>query len=152
MTPADEVPALAGHLDNYDLTYLVNQRNHAEDEKAAANARIAEIDAEFVRRFGSTLYGKLKASDKETGSVTAETEDGFKLKGEVSKTVKWDSGALQTVAMGMSWEEIQHYFKIAFSVPEAIYKAIPPSKLKDALTKARTVKPGDLKVKVERAE
>lgn len=139
-------PAL-GRLDNYGLDTLVAERQDFLDALTGLKFEIAEIDAEYARRFGPTLEGVLSEQGKQSTSV--EIEGGFKAKGSISKTVKWDSDILQTVAASMSWEDVKHYFKIDFAVPEAIFKALPPGKLQEAVAKARTVKYGDLKVAVK---
>ena len=145
----DNQAAPAGRLENHDLNQLVAIRDAAQADIDEAKAETADVDAEYVRRFGPALEGVLTEAGKQ--STTVDVEGGFKAKGSISKTVKWDSDILQTIAASMSWEEIKHYFKIDFSVPEAIFKAIPPGKLQEAVEKARTVKYGDLKVAVNPA-
>lgn len=138
---------VAGRFDNHGLDQLTDLRFASQNTIGEAKDCIAAIDAEYLRRFGSHLESTLAEAGKQSTSV--DIEGGFKAKGSISKTVKWDSGILQTIAASMSWEEIKHYFKIDFAVPEAIFKALPPGKLKEAVGKARTVKYGDLKVAVE---
>lgn len=102
---------------------------------------------EVKRRVGNGLADALAAEGKEVGSITKELDDGVKVKGEIKQSVKWDAGQLQTIASTMTWPQIQHYFKITFSVPEKIYNALDPeSALFKALTKARTTEKGDLSV------
>ena len=143
----DQTARNPGRFDNYGLDQLTAFRTDTKDSIDRLTAHIAEIDAEYLRRFGSHLESVLTDAGKQSTSV--DVEGGFKAKGSISKTVKWDGAVLQTIAASMSWEEIRHYFKIDFAVPEAIFKALPPGKLKEAVEKARTVKYGDLKVTIE---
>ena len=143
----EEAVSALGRFDNYDLDQLTSFRATSQAVIDKEKVAIAEIDTEYLRRFGSRLVGVLHSASKQ--STTVDIEGGFKAKGSISKTVKWDSDVLQTIAASMTWEEIKHYFKIDFAVPEAIFKALPPGKLKEAVQKARTVKYGDLKVAVE---
>jgi hypothetical protein len=138
-----------GRLDNYALDDLVSMRGVSQAAIDHAKAEIAAIDTEYTRRFGPTLQDVLDNTGKQ--STSHEIEGGFKAKGSISKTVTWDSDILQTVAATLDWEMIQHYFKIKFSIAEAIFKAVPPGKLKDTFALARTVKYGDLKVAVDPA-
>ncbi len=81
-------------------------------------------------------------------SATIEGPDGFKFKGSISKSVSWDSNALQKLAAEMDWEKAQHYFKIKFSVAEAMFKSVEPGQFKNALIDARTTKDGQLKIEM----
>lgn len=138
--------APAGRFHNRSLEDLNQVKVGLLMALKTATAEISEIDAEYHRRFSSGLGEKLIAESKQ--STTMEIEGGFKAKGSISKSIKWDGDILQTIAVAMNWEEIQHYFKIDFSMSEAIFKALPPGKLRDTVGAARTVKYGDLKVAV----
>ncbi len=143
----EEAVSALGRFDNYGLDQLTSFRATSQAVIDKEKVAIAEIDAEYLRRFGSHIEDVLDSAGKQ--STTVDIEGGFKAKGSISKTVKWDSDVLQTIAVSMGWEEIKHYFKIAFTMPEAIFKALPPGPLKEAVEKARTVKYGELKVSID---
>jgi len=122
-------------------------------EASIANLKdwIAQIDAELNARFAEDFQAAFAAGDKLSGQVTVE-RDGLKITGEISKTVKWDSKALMAVAATLPWERTAKLFKIEFSVPEATFNAITDEDLQKKIAAARTVKYGELKVKLGRKE
>lgn len=142
----------ASRFDNYSLAQIHQLQGATRDEIATQKVHLAELDAEIYRRFEKVGYYHLAELGKEGGSTTFDAggEDGlnFKVKASISKSVKWDGAALQKIASGMTWEEIQHYFKISFSMAEAIYKALPPGDLKKNVEAARTTKYADMKVEL----
>ena len=132
---------------NQSLGSLQLQLSSLKQLVTANKAEQAEIMAEVVNRLGGTLRNDLAAKGKGYGSHTRELPDGVKVKGEIKQTVKWDGDQLRTIASTLTWEQIAHYFKITFVVPEGIYKALDPtSKIYGAITNARTTSLGDLTV------
>ncbi len=109
-------------------------------------AILADIQAEIDRRFKPAGLLALDTALKRYGTTTREVGGGYKIKVDIKQTVKWDSAALQTLASDMSWEKIQHWFKIDFSVPEAKFKAIEPGPFQVAIAKARTTKLAPIKI------
>ena len=107
---------------------------------------LADIQTEITRRYEGLAALALDEAGKDHGTTTRDLDGGYKLKIERKQTVKWDSAALQAVASEMTWERIQHWFKIAFSVPEAKFNAVEPGPFKDELVKARTTKLGNVTV------
>jgi hypothetical protein len=145
-TPCD--PAAAAHEDysNQSLPQLQAAISIAKDHIAGHQADLNSIAFEIGRRFSDYLLAEMEA--KEARSTTIEAPDGFKIKGSVSKTVSWDSSALQKLAAEMDWAKAQHYFRIKFSVAEAMFKSVEPGEFKDKLTDARTTKDGQLKIEM----
>jgi hypothetical protein len=141
-----------GPLHNYDLPCFYAELLNNQQIIANAKGDIAEIEAELARRFAPGLTMKLGRDGKQSGTTSTEVE-GFKVKGAISKTVKWDEKALQKIAAEMpSLEEIEHYMRIKFSVPESIYKAIPPGDLRDAVDAARVTKYSEMRISLEPVE
>jgi hypothetical protein len=130
----------------YSLPQLQAAISISQGLIADHQAELGRVATEIGRRFSTPLLVQMKAKD--TRSVTIEGPDGFKFKGSVGKTVTWDSGALQKLAAEMDWAKAQHYFKIKFSVAEAMFKSVEPGKFKDKLTDARTTKDGQLKIEM----
>ncbi len=118
---------------------------------AANNGILKDIQKEITSRYEDLARQAYDQANKESGSMTLPQGD-FKLKTSISKSVKWDSTMLQQIAATMPWEDVSHYFKIDFKVPDSIFNAIPPGELKDKITAARTVKYGDLKLDIELVE
>lgn len=137
------VPATYG---DFPLPALHAEMKQEKALIAAAKIKLDLLNYEVERRFGDALAEKRSEQDKL--STTLNIDDEFKVKGSVSKKVTWDSGICQTIAASMSWDQAHHFFKIKFTVAEAIFKAIEPGTLKDAMTKARTVEYGEPKVEL----
>lgn len=144
-------PRTPTRFNNLPLDLLLSARAAAVATKAATASTLAQMDAELLSRYGNAFKDIFAAEQKESGTFTREL-DGQKFKGSKSKKVEWDSAALQALASGMSWDEIKHYFKIKFSVPEAIFNAVAPGDLRASFSAARTVKNGDLKIEVVSAD
>ena len=133
-------------LRELSLSDLSTERQELRDVVAVHQGELVNIEAEITRRFSALGALALDDAGKDYGTVTKEMEGGYKIKAEIKQTVKWDSDALQAIASDMTWEKIQHWFKIAFSVPEAKFKAIEPGPFQKALEKARTTKLAPMKV------
>ena len=119
-------------------------------EAAALKTQQAALKAEFTRRWGDVLTQQLATTLKSTTNL----EDmGFQIKGEIDKTVSWDSKKLMDLAATMPFADVLAFFKIKFELPEATYKALLPSDPKKAaIDAARTVKYGDIKVTLSKKD
>ena len=138
----------ANSLEPYTIEQLDTEREFATLHMAQAKADITAIDAEYTRRFKDQVETDMTLN--ESRSATLDLPGGFKAKGSVSKTVKWDGDALKKIAATMSWAQASHFFKIAFTMAEATFNALDPtSELAKTAKGARTVKYGDLRVTVE---
>ena len=93
---------------------------------ALANAKedVAVVKAELERRYSESAKRFIAEAGKTHGTATLPLQDGMSAKIEIKQTVKWDSAKLQAVARELPWERVEAMFKIAFSMPEAIYKGI----------------------------
>lgn len=103
------------------------------------------LKAELTKRTSETALKLYANANKEHGDLTFEV-DGVKLKGSIERKIEYDQDALRAVAATMPWEKASRIFKIEFDVAEATYKAITDDELRTAITAARTVKTGELKV------
>jgi len=136
----------ADNLREYSLTHLTADRQDLLDGAADIQQELADIQAEIDRRFSDAGKLALDTAGKDYGTITREVENGYKIKADIKQTVKWDGAALQAIAADMTWEKIQHWFKIDFSVPEAKFKAIEPGPFRKAIEKARTTKLSPIKI------
>ncbi len=141
-----ETSEYATDLREMSLAVLAAERQSVADVLAVYGLEMADIQAEIDRRFHDAALNALSNAGKDYGTTTHEVEGGYKIKADIKQTVKWDSDALQTLASDMSWEKIQHWFKISFSVPEAKFKAMEPGPFQAAIAKARTTKLSPLKI------
>lgn len=123
------LPVLASRLAS-----IKSYRDTLKDEESA-------INAELLRRFDGDVRIAMATQSKTHGTVNLAPCEGVKIKATVKQTVTWDQAMLRKVAGDMTWEDVDHHFRIKFDVPEAIYKALPPgSNVKPLLTAARTTK------------
>jgi len=130
-------------LSDYTIDELAADIASIEAVIAEQTGWLADRNAELANRFSGALSNKLNKNTALSGSLEV---DGHKIKGSISKSVKWDSDKLQRMASIMGWDEIQHYFKITFSMSETVFKGMLPGPLQEEMAAARTVKYGDLKV------
>lgn len=139
MTTANAGGAQPSSLAAIPIATLMQQRDELSAQMANLSKAVAAIDAEIASRYVPAFMDLLKQQGKDAGSITF-VRDGFKMKGEVRKSVKWDSAKLHQIAAGMDWPTVQRLFKIEFSVAEATYKALLDDELRRKLDEARTVK------------
>lgn len=111
--------------------------------------------------YAEEIYNRLEGSAKQAfeqagkthGKMTLPLQDGLVAEVDLPRTVKWDSEKLQAVAQTLPWERVAAMFKIAFSMPEAIYKgvsALDPD-LRKKIDDARTETFGTPKITLVRA-
>ena len=136
----------ADDLREMPLDELSDSRLELSTRLSAVQRDLAAIQDEINRRFEGAAKLALDEAGKEHGTATRTMEGGYKIKADIKQTVKWNSDVLQVIASDMDWEQIQHWFKISFSVPEAKFKAMPPGDLQKAVATARTTKLAPLKV------
>jgi len=136
----------ADDIRKFSLVRLTADRQEFRDAIVGFNAVLADIQNEIDRRFSNAGKLALDTAGKDYGTITREVENGYKIKADIKQTVKWDGAALQAIAADMTWEKIQHWFKIDFSVPEAKFKAIEPGPFRKAIEKARTTKLSPIKI------
>lgn len=125
--------------------------NELEDDPriVAAAARLRDAVTVISAKAGQIAQAVYDDEKKVSGTKTIK-RDGLVIRGEISTKVTWDQQKLKALAGSLTWLEIEHLFKIEFSVSEAAFKALMPGAIKDALVSARTVKYGDLRVAVTR--
>lgn len=129
-------------IENVSIASLLVMQTMAKDATEKAKAATTAVATEIARRYADSVFHSLNQSQKSHGTVSLPLQDGITLKGEIKRTVKWDSEKLQAVAQTLPWERVAAIFKIEFSVPEAIYKGIAAlsPELRNKIDAARTTK------------
>ena len=142
--------AAANSLHNHSITALHLTRDDAIAALAEWKARLASIDAEIARRFGDNVRVAYAHAQKEHGTVSLSLEDGWAIKANITKRVKYDSALLMDVAAKMPWDRARVVFKIDLSVPEKMYSSLAglDPELKKAIDAARTVETGEPKIEL----
>lgn len=138
-TAQNEGVAQPSALAAIPIAALMQQRDQLSAQMSNLSKAISTIDGEVASRYVPAFAALLAQQGKEAGSLTFE-RDGFKMKGDVRKSVKWDGAKLQAIASGMDWPTASRLFKIEFGVSEATYKALIDEELRKRLDDARTVK------------
>ncbi len=115
-----------------------------------AKEALADLQEELRHRHLEGLkVALLRKTPDGAGTFTMAVGDGFLVKGEAKRDVKWDSAHLLSVAMSMTRDECEPFFKIEVSIPEAAWKNIPTG-LRTRVIDARTVKVGEPKIVIEK--
>lgn len=139
---------IAGLVEMRDRFQTLLQQWLADPKIVSTQQKIARLNKELTIRVHETVKAAYADAQKEDGTLTVKSVPGVVVKGSISKKVEWDQTKLMALASTLPWDKVQHYFKLEFSVPEAIFKAVEPGPMRDALVAARTVKRGDLSVTV----
>lgn len=137
------------------LTYKqLHERHLALGLDAIALKEKADaLKEELARRLASSAAAAFVQADKQHGTVNLPLQDGLKAKVVIDRDIEWDSDKLLEVAQTLPWERVRAIFKIAFSVPEAVYKGIAAvaPELKEKIDAARTTKFKPAKITIEEA-
>lgn len=143
-------------LDKWTVDDLLGMYRERVAAVSPLQEDITVIVGELQQRCGEKIKGAFTAADKTHGKVTLKldalgaTEAGGELDAEVRQTVKWDQDKLKTAAEENP-NDAPHIIEADLFVSENVYKALPPGKLKTALTAARTTKLSkpSLKIRIE---
>lgn len=132
-------------MTNRGLPVLLDERAQYEADKATAVAAIKSVNEEITAIAKPLVDAAMTRAGKVSGSVNFAQGDVI-YKGEVDKSVKWDSAKLFAVAAEMPWSEAKEIFKFELSVGEKIFAALPEGPAKEKIKEARTVTYSDPKV------
>ncbi len=119
---------------------------------AKHKAILDSLTGEVRARIEPSVKPAFDQAGKDHGKMTLPLQDGLVAEVEIPRTVKWDSAKLQAIAQTLPWERVDAMFKIAFSMPEAIYKgvsALDPA-LRAKIDDARTETFGAPKIALSR--
>ena len=120
---------------------------HAEIENAKAQIKawknvIERLEDEVAKRYQEKI-ANAKAANPDKATVRVDAQEGFEVKGETKKTVKYDNKILTEAAQGMDWNKFNTIFKMTLKVPENVYSALNAMALdegvREKIEAARTV-------------
>jgi hypothetical protein len=153
MTVKEENAAL-NETAQVTLPQLFAAREARLKEMADAKARAAVIDEEIYRRLEGSAKQAFEQAGKSHGQMKLPLQDGLAAEVKIDRKVDWDSAKLQAVAQTLPWERVAAMFKIAFSMPEAIYKGVSAldPELRKKIDDARTETFGVPKITLVRAD
>jgi len=127
---------------------LKESRKVAIAEMAVGKENLSMIDEVIEERFLKTMLHRYDALGKQHGVAKFKSPDGFTIKSDVKKTVKWDSKVLQAIASKLKWSEVEATFDIVFKISEKTYKELPDELMAQVDT-ARSVVYADPKIIIE---
>lgn len=96
---------------------LIVMREAATMKMAGLKTELSDIDAAITHIALPAMTDKLRLSDKEHGSLKLLV-DGVELKGEILKTVRWDSAKLKDIAARIEGADAAVIFTVTLSVSE----------------------------------
>lgn len=151
--PNPNEPTQSQDMASWNPAELHAYREACYREVEDAKASLAVIDKAIADRFCPNPLAALKDGGKEYGTITRPAGEGFETKMTVSKTVKWDSGALMKVASTLPWADASHLFQITFKMSEKMFEGLLPSHpAHAAIVAARSVSYGEPKVELKMVE
>lgn len=126
-------------------------------DTATANANrqketLSAILGEVSTRLEGSAKQAFEQAGKTHGQMKLPLQDGLAAEIKIDRKVDWDSAKLQAVAQTLPWDRVKEMFKIAFSMPEAIYKGVSAldPELRKKIDDARTETFGTPKITLVR--
>jgi hypothetical protein len=124
----------------------------AERAESAAKQYTKSLKEEFKSRRIDSIDSLYKSKDEPFGTVHLEIAERD-IEIIVRKEVDWDQLLLaaahhKMLTDGLRQEEINEYLKISYEISENKYKAWPTN-IRNYFEAARTVKPGNMSIKVK---
>lgn len=129
------------------ISDLKKEAKYLADCRAELDKEMEKIEKQILDQCIDEFNATLRDRGQEHGDVTIERH-GTTVKVSVSKTVTWDSEALQAIAEGAS-EEIREMFKVKVTVPEREFAMLSMTEIGKDIAKARTVKYGSPRVSLK---
>ena len=117
-------------LANLKHTCLESIKRHKDTIKA--------VDEELTARYQDDCITMYQMQHKEHGTIKMDLGNGYLIKSDIGKKVKWDNAGLASIAATLTMDEVHHFFNIDFKMSEKIYNALPEGGFKDRVDKART--------------
>ena len=131
--------------DASNLMVMLGVRETLEAEIKDRKAALDEINKSILAVAKPHAEAAYTREGKNDGTVSFAIGSRV-FKSVISKTVKYDTEKLQSIAGSIPWADAEKLFKIEFDVPERAFNAVTDADLKKRLTEARTVKYGAPKI------
>lgn len=131
--------------DASNLIVMLGTRETLEAEIKDRKAALDQINKAILDTAQPYAEAAYNREGKTDGTVKFAIGSRI-FKSTISKTVKYDTEKLQSIAGSIPWSDAEKIFKIEFDVPERAFSAIEDADLKKRITDARTVKYGTPKI------
>ncbi len=124
---------------NHGDEELYSEIQNAKAQIKAWKNVITRLEGEVSRRYTEKV-SNAKAANPNKNTVRVAAQDGFEVKAETKKSVKYDNKILTEAAQGMDWTKFNTIFNMTLKVPEAVYSSLNALDIGD-----------DIKAKIEAA-
>jgi hypothetical protein len=130
------------------LNELLAVRGGLETALKTTKSDLAKVNAAISEVVMPTVNATLSREGKPHGTVHF-TIGNHGYKATVEQRVEWNTSMLASIAPTLDPVLAATIFKVEYSVPEAVFKAVEDGDLKKRLTAARTVKYSEPKIAAE---
>lgn len=126
------------------MQQLIDAIKAKRAELADVKAALEDLENELIDSMEAEIDAALRAKDDPFGTVNA---GGIKF--VIPKNVSWDQSILSSLYEDIksSGQDASEYIKVKYDVSETSFKSWP-TPIKDEFMKARTVKPGKIKIEL----
>lgn len=125
-------------MSNFNIEQIYNELEALDAEMLSLKKRKAELEYETSKYFESEFNQKLSSKPDKCGTVTINL-DGYDVKYNVAKRVKWDQDMLDSLVKKIAqYEDPSKYVKIKYDVSETAFKHWPEA-IQQAFMPARTM-------------
>jgi len=165
MTAARNVPTFAELRNGGDLKEIDRLspeeifllQDDLRERKTALQQDQAFFNMLLKDRFGGNIDEHYKHRQEDTGTVRFGIGDGYEIKAVKKKVVQWSQNGLADLyeriqqAGDNAEVYIQKTVSVSYSVAEAAYKTWP-AEIQGAFADARTVKPSEAVIEIEKTK
>lgn len=127
------------------LSDMLADRAALEREIGLAKGRLTQLND----RIAATVKQPMEAAFTRVGQPggTVKFAIGNHIyKAVIDKRIEWDSDMLSEVARGMIPDQAREIFKVKYTVPETVFRAMADHAMKAKLAAARIVKYSEAKI------
>lgn len=134
------------------LPHLLEIRQSIDDEIAPLKQRREEVQSAIEKRVSPSI-AKARSELGKTEGIVRAAVDGFEVKSDIPKDIKWDSPKLMTACEKIAelGEDPQQFIDFKLSVSEAKFKVLPKAILA-LVSDARVMKHGKEKLEITPVE
>ena len=145
----DDLPSLGMQdIAQLPVELLAILQRDVDERIKRDKAAKARLDGALTVRYATRAAEERQATGKDTGTIRFDDGD-FTVVADLPKRVDWDQDRLAAMVerIRAAGDDPAQYVDIAFKVPERKYAAWPDA-IRAGFERARTVRPGTLKIEI----
>lgn len=137
-------------MDTKTLMELYEYRNNLDAQIKELKANLDNANETINFMVSQEVQTLRDLQGKETGTVTVNVNGTFKIKHSVPKKVKWDQGALSSLATMIheSGRAVNEFMTVKYDVPEKTWAKFD-DETKAVFAQARTIEHGKPSIEIE---